>query len=93
MSSTYHFHLTEQHCVDDYDFLNFLNHIRHWVPTQSELKKIQADRDHSPDRVFISGRIIQMFQDPDITVLTFTNNAAQHINKSFETFLQIKALL
>ena len=40
VSSTYHFHLTEQHRVEDEAYLNFLNHIRYWVPTQSELDKI-----------------------------------------------------
>ena len=82
VSSTYHFHLTEQHRVEDQAYLNFLNHIRHWVPTQNELDDIQRDRVICPDNIFNADKIMQMFlAHADISVLTFTNNAADEINK------------
>ena len=88
VSSTYHFHLTEQHHVEDEAYLNFLNHIRHWVPTHSELDKIQAGRVICPDGTLNYNEIMQMFlAHPNITVLTFTNKAAQEINKLVSKFL------
>ena len=82
VSSTYHFHLTQQHRVEDQAYLNFLNHIRSWVPSQRELDEIQTDRVICQDDIFNPDKILQMFQDhPDIIVLTFTNNAADKINK------------
>ena len=78
VSSTYHFHLTDQHRIDDQAYLNFLNHIRHWVPTQSDLDEIQRDRVICPDDIFNPDKIMQMFQaHADITVPTFTNNACR----------------
>lgn len=81
ISSTHHFHLNQQHRVEDPKYLNFLNHIRHWVPTQTELDEIQAGRVLCPDGILNYDKIIQMFQaNPDLTVLTFTNQATQDIN-------------
>lgn len=81
VSSTYHFHLNEQHRVEDRNYLNFLNHIRQWVPTQSVLDEVQAGRVICPDGILNSDNIIQMFHhNPNITVLAFTNNATRDIN-------------
>lgn len=81
VSSTHHFHLTEQHRVDDPVYLNFLNHIRHWVPSESELDEIQANRVICPDGIFNPDRMGMLQAHVHITVLTFTNNAAGEINQ------------
>ena len=82
VSSTYHFHLTQQHHVEDEAYLNFLNYIRSWVPTQRDLDEIQRDRVICQDDIFNPDKIMHMFQaHPDIIVLAFTNNAADKINK------------
>lgn len=83
VSSTYHYNLTSQHRVGDHDFLNFLDQIRNWVPTNAILENIQKGRVLCPDGIVSISKVISQFeQHPNTTVLTYTNQAANFINSS-----------
>ena len=73
--------LNGQHRVGDSDYLTFLNHIRHWIPTDTVLQQIQEGRILCPDGQLHPDRVIKAFQDnPQSTFLTFTNAAANKLN-------------
>ena len=81
VSSTYCYFLNGQHRVGDSDYLAFLNHIRHWIPTDAVLQQIQEGRILCPDGQLHPDQVIKAFQDnPQSTFLTFTNAAANKLN-------------
>lgn len=95
ISSTYHYRLNGQHRVDDDTYLNFLDHIRTWAPKQSLLDEMQRDRVISSEDSVDLEKLVQAFQkNPDTTVLTFTNKAANEINNVIVSalFLNIEPL-
>ena len=95
LSSAYRYCLTGQHRVGDEEYLSFLDHIRNWVPQQPLLDQLQEGRVLCPNGVVDVDRIIQAFElNPGTTVLTFTNNAADQLNKliSSALFLNVQPL-
>ena len=81
LASAYQYILNGQHRVGDSDYLSFLNHIRHWIPTEALLQQVQEGRVLCPDGVLDPQQVIEEFQaNPDSTLLTFTNDAAKKLN-------------
>ena len=80
LSSTYRYTLRGQHRVEDHDYIKFLDHIRHWKPTQQLLDTLQEGRVLCPDAVLRTEKIIQALQSHPDTVLRFTNEAANELN-------------
>ena len=79
--TTYHFHLREQHRVEDQEYLSFLNTIRRWVPTQTLLDHIQDGWVISTTDTVTDEDILQAYHiNPENTVITFTNEAANRVN-------------
>ena len=80
--TTYHFHLREQHRVEDQEYLSFLNTIRRWVPTQTLLDHIHDGRVISTTDTVTDEDILQAYHvNPENTVIiTCTNEAANRVN-------------
>ena len=69
LASAYQYILNGQHRVGDSDYLSFLNHIRHWIPTEALLQQVQEGRVLCPDGVLDPQRVIEAFQaNPDSTL-------------------------
>lgn len=81
VTNTYQYHLKEQHRVGDRQYLNFLNTIRKWVPSQQLIDQIQDGHVITKSETVTDDDILHAYHsNPDSTVLTFTKNAANHIN-------------
>ncbi len=82
LNNCYHYNLQGQHRVGDEQYLSFLNTIRQWVPTQQLLDQMQNGRIISEGDTVTDEDIIRACNiSPDITILTFTKNATNHINQ------------
>lgn len=80
-SSTYRFSLNGQHRVDDEEYVKILDHLRNWRPDQNVLNKIQEGRVICEQRQIIASKLLEiLLENPEATVLTFTNDAAAHVN-------------
>jgi hypothetical protein len=90
VQSTHRFHLTNQHRVWDKRYLQFLDHIRNWVPTQTLLDEIQAGCVLAPDGIITNEIIANAYRlNTNITFLTFTKNACNQINSlATDTFFE-----
>ena len=62
LSSTYPYTGRGQHRVEDHDYIKFLDHIRHWKPTQQFLDKLQEGHILRPDAVLCTEKIIEALQ-------------------------------
>ena len=81
INNTYHYHLKQQHRVEDAEYLSFLNTIRRWVPTQELLDTIQDNRVICSNEIVTDDDILHAYHlNPTNTVLTFTKKAANRIN-------------
>ena len=82
LASTYQYILNGQHRIGDEEYLAFLNHIRHWIPSEAMLRQLQEGRVLCPDGELHAGRLIQALQSsPECTILTFTKEGANKINR------------
>ena len=81
-SLVHHFTLSSQHRVTDQEYETFLQHIRHWKPTEQLLSQIQQGKviyDHQdPTDQQIENALLQ---HPNATVLTFTRHATTRVNQ------------
>jgi hypothetical protein len=92
LASAYQYILNGQHRVGDSDYLEFLNHIRHWIPTEALLQQVQEGRVLCPDGALDPQRLIEAFQaNPESTLLTFTNDAANKLNTLITSSLYVNA--
>ena len=92
LSSVYCFNLTGQHRLEDSNYLQFLNHIRNWRPSQGS---IQHSRVICNDGCVRQEHILRVFEvHPETTILTYTNNDANAINSlvSEVLFTNVEAL-
>ena len=81
INNTYHYHLKQQHRVEDTDYLSFLNTIRRWVPTQALLDTIQNNCVICSNEIVTDDNILHAYHlNPTNTVLTFTKKEANRIN-------------
>lgn len=88
ISSTYCYHFNGQHRIGDKEYLKFLDHIRNWIPNQFLLDEIQCDRVLCHDNEVHDEKLLNALKEnPETTVLTFTNVAANEINKSIVSML------
>ena len=88
VSSTYSYTLKGQHRVGDLDCLVFLDHIRKWIPNDSLLSKIQHGCVLCPDGMLNCEKVLLALKsNPNSVVLTFTNNAANNINRMIVSML------
>ena len=81
IATTYHYNLQGQHRVGDERYLQFLDHIRHWIPQQSLLDDLQAGHVITEEEQVTDDNIMEAYRmHPNTTVLTFTRRASNHIN-------------
>ena len=81
IATTYHYNLQGQHRVGDERYLQFLDHIRHWIPQQSLLDDLQAGHVIAEEEQVTDDNIMEAYRmHPNTTVLTFTRQASNHIN-------------
>ena len=85
--------LTEQHRNEDDDYRKFLQHIRHWRPSQNLLNKIQSgrilfDNDPTDDQLLKA-----LIDNPSSAVITVSQKAANRINQVVLGHVLDKAML
>ena len=66
LSSTYSYTLKGQHRVGDTEYLAFLDHIRNWIPNQSQLSSVQEGRIICPDGIVDYEKVMIAFQSNPI---------------------------
>ena len=75
------YHLTKQHRCDDDKYNRFLDHIRHWQPSQHLLDTIQQGRVQCKTNEPTDDDIMNALKKfPTATVLTVSRRAANRIN-------------
>ena len=73
IATTYHYNLQGQHRVGDECYLQFLDHIRHWIPQQSLLDNLQDGHIITQEGEVTDEHIMEVYRmHPDTTILTFT---------------------
>ncbi len=80
--------LTKQYRVLDEQYEKFINHIRHWRPSQQLLDLMQHNRIACPHTQPTEDEIFQVVsQNPDSTVLTVSKRACVTVNQAVITRL------
>ena len=86
--------LTEQYRNDDHEYQTFLDHIRHWRPSQNLLDQIQCGKvlfDKDPRDEDLLHALLN--NNPNSTVITVSNNAANRINNVVLDHILDKSML
>ena len=88
INSVYNYRLLVEHRVGDDAYFEFFNTIRKWVAAQQYLDQMQEGRVIACDVFVTDDVIMEAFAlHADTTILTFTNNAANRVNRIIITKL------